>query len=847
MTVKTGLAAAALLLSGAAYAAVCASDGNRVVAGNARFTLLTDRMVRCEWSPDGKFEDRPSLVFVNRETPPVKFTWERRGEGVVVKTSRMTIEWAGGAFDATNLVVNGVAALSEDRENLLGTMRTLDGATCLGDIRPRMEKGILSRRGVATVDDTKTPLFVEAQGRWGKWVAERPAAPGYRDLTVFAYGHDYKGCLADYTLVAGKIPLPPRWAFGYWWSRYWLYTDAEVRELVGQMKSVGVPIDVFVIDMEWHETWRIGDRPDMKDEFGQLWGWTGYTWNRRLFPDPRATLAFLHDNGCKVALNLHPASGIQPVEDCYAAFARDYGWTGTNAVPFRADEEKWADCYFKDVIGPMEKDGVDFWWLDWQQWKMSKDKPSLSNTFWLNYIFFNGSRGAWSEDGRASRPFIYHRWGGLGSHRYQVGFSGDCKVDWKMLEAIPWFTATASNVGYGYWGHDIGGHHHPDGDAGRDGELFTRWLQSGVFTPIFKTHCTKDAAIERRIWKYPDHVFALREAMKLRYRLAPYIYTAAREAYDTGVSICRPMYYDWPEEDAAYAATNAYMFGDSILAATISRPMDKAKGYSEIDVWFPEGKWFDVSSGDLLEGGRTIRRRYAIDENPWFVKAGAIIPMYPDSVDNLDKPGTDDLTLFFAPGADKASCEIYEDEGDNADYATSFTRTRVVRDGCRVSISPRKGAYTLKFPCMAAPSEVKVNGQACAWSFDPVELAVVIATPRQDGEAETVVEWTLPPDAADTAARLLGLKGEFRRIDAITVEFKDNLRPYHWAVNLPDSWQTYWQTRAAIVADPTRLAEHLKTRDAALDAFRADIERFRAKLPEELMRKLDDVCRAGRK
>ena len=822
--------------------AVCPglADGNKVLCGKARFSLLADRMVRCEWSETGEFEDRPSLTFVNRDMPQVEFSSEKRGDGILIKTPRMTLEWTGGAFNETNFVVNGVAALSEDTENLLGTQRTLDRKCGFADVLPTMEKGILSRRGVTVVDDTETPLFAKTPSHWGEWVVERPQRKGYRDITVFAYGHDYKGCLGDYVKVAGRIPLPPRWAFGYWWSRYWLYTDEEIRELVGEMKSVGIPLDVFIIDMEWHETWGIGDRPDMKDEVGQLWGWTGYTWNRRLFPNPRATLAFLHDNGCKVALNLHPASGIQPVEDCHAAFAKDYDWPSTNAIPFHGDEEKWVDCYFKDVLAPLEADGVDFWWLDWQQWKMSKDKPSLSNTFWLNHIF---SAHSAVRDGGARRPFIYHRWGGLGSHRYQVGFSGDCKVSWQMLEAIPWFTATASNVGYGYWGHDIGGFNRPEGLDGLNGELFTRWIQSAVFTPIFKTHGTKSALVEKRIWKFPDHMFLLRAAMKLRYRLAPYIYTAAREAYDTGVSMCRPMYYDWPEVDAAYAVTNAYMFGDSILAATISRPMDKAKGYSELDVWLPEGKWYDVSTGDLIDGGRMLRREYAIFDNPWFIKAGAIIPMYPAAVDNLANVATDEMELFFAPGAQRGECEIYEDAGDNADYQTNYRKTKVVREGSRVTISPRKGVWTLKFPLLAAPLGVTVNGEKCGWSYDSKELAVVIRTPPQDGLAETAVEFTLPEDAEETTGKLAGLKGEFARTDALSEEFKGYLRPIYRAMNLPENWQSYWQTRSAIASDPVNLSRHLAHRHAALKAFVVDFNRLKGRLPQEFASKLEVLFR----
>ena len=828
LSAKRGFAVVAGLLS-----AFCASAS--VVVGNARFTLLTDRMVRCEWSADGVFEDRPSLTFSNRETPPVDFTWERCGDGAIIKTARMSIEWTGGVFNESNLVVNGVAALSEDRENLYGTTRTLDGVCDFGNLMPKMEKGLLSRRGVTVVDDTKTPLFEKTASHWGKWVVERPerADGSYRDITVFAYGHDYKGCLGDYIKVAGRIPLPPRWAFGYWWSRYWLYTDKEVRALLDEMLSVGYPIDVFIIDMEWHETWNISDRPDLYDEFGQRWGWTGYTWNRDLFPNPAETLSYLHDKGCKVALNLHPASGVQPVEESYGRFCRDYGWSGANAVPFRADEEKWADCYFKNVLGPLEEEGVDFWWLDWQQWKMSKDKPSLSNTFWLNHIF-----AAHSAD-RGERPFIYHRWGGLGSHRYQVGFSGDCKVSWGMLAAIPWFTATASNVGYGYWGHDIGGHHNPDGDDGRNGELFTRWLQSGVFTPIFKTHSTKDAAIERRIWKYPDHFDALRGALDLRYRLAPYIYTAAREAYDTGVSMCRPMYYDSPEDERAYHALNQYMFGEDIIAVTITNAMAKGEHVSKTEVYLPDGSWYDVSSGELLGGGRIVAREYAIDQNPWLVRAGAIIPLYPKTVRNLSNVGTDDIELFFAPGADEGECEIYEDGGVNADYATNFRKTRVVRRGGRITIAPRAGAYTLRFPCMAQPSRVTVDGTECAWLWDPSEFAVTVKTPRADGSHETVVELSFPDGVAAVDRRLLGMKGRQREIDAITEEFKVHLRKVNWAINLPKSWQRFWQAGAAMAARPGDMAKILEERESSRrEFFEKDLPRYEAKFPADFVTRL---------
>lgn len=512
-----------------------------VTCGNARFTVLTDRLIRMEHSPDGVFEDRASFVFVNRRLPVPAFKVARTDAGCTIDTGSLVLAYAGGAFSSESLKVEGKGARpfswrfgDKDRDNLLGTTRTLDTVGDRSSLLTRMEKGILSRDGWTVVDDSAGFLFEPTDDHWRRWAAPRPDK-SRADLYFFGYGRDYKAALGDYVKVAGRIPLPPRYAFGYWWSRYWPYSDDEIDDIVATLDGLGIPQDVMIIDMDWHDTYGLG-RQSAFDDVGQRVGWTGYTWKDGLFANPRSFLKRLHDRHLKIALNLHPASGIQPMEDCYARFREAYGWQGTNAIPYRLSEAKWADCWYGEALGRIEQDGVDFWWLDWQQWLTSKYVPGLSNTFWLNHTMAHHESEKRDAAGRALRPLIYHRWGGLGSHRYQMGFSGDTLVRWSMLAAIPWFTATSGNVGYGYWGHDIGGHMDPQG-AGHEPEIFTRWLQGAVFTPLFKTHSGCTPEIERRIWKYPDHFETMRETFRLRYRLAPYVYTAARAAYDTGVSI----------------------------------------------------------------------------------------------------------------------------------------------------------------------------------------------------------------------------------------------------------------------------------------------------------------------
>ncbi len=741
-----------------------ASPGATVISGNARFTVLTDRLIRMEWAEDGVFEDRASLAVINRDLPVPAYKATEKNGTLTIKTGKLTLSYSGGRFAPDNLSVSfslGGKTVTwhpgdQPTGNLKGTTRTLDG--CLGyeklsKTETQLEDGILSRDGWAIIDESSRHILQADDSDWGEWVREREDGDRL-DLYIFAYGHDYLAALKDFTKISGNIPLPPRYVFGYWWSRYWPYTDEELRTLALEMRSRGIPADVFIIDMDWHLTWPEMQQRLGNDEFGQSRGWTGYSWNHDLIPDPEGLLRELHSKGFKTALNLHPASGIRPQEDCYDAFVEDYlsrtqdydgpkdyvypkgGYTFTGndkptgregyraPVPFRLDQQAWADAYFNSVIHPLERQGVDFWWLDWQQWRESKYVENLSNTFWCNYAFWNDKvRRTRALGPKADRPLIYHRWGGLGSHRYQLGFSGDTYDEWSVLEFLPYFTATASNVGYGYWGHDIGGHMQLKGhQRPRDPEMYTRWMQFGVFTPIFKTHSTRSGNLDCRIWIYPEYYEYLKDAIELRYALAPYIYDAAREATMTGVSLCRPLYYYHPEQEEAYERKDEYYFGPDILATVISEPAGD-DGIVSRKVWLPKGSdWYDMAHGTLLKGGRVVSLDYTIGQNPWFVRAGAVIPLSAEGIQNLQQTSSE-LRLLVVPG--KAACEIvhYEDDGISQSYETEYASTRISKKvsgrKTTLSIGAREGSYdgapatrklSIVLEGINAVSSVKVNG-----------------------------------------------------------------------------------------------------------------------------------------
>ena len=805
-----------------------------VTSGNARFTVLTPQLIRMEWSADGQFEDRATLTFVNRETPVPEFKVRESRSKLTITTPALTLTYLkNGKFSDKNLkavfTLNGKEVVwtpgMENPQNLLGTTRTLDGADG-SKLKEPMEQGILSRAGWSLIDDSQRHVLTPDGSEWEEWIEARPEGDR-QDLYLFAYGHDYKQALADYALVAGRAPMPPKYTLGYWWSRYWQYSDNEFVDLVNKLKSMDVPIDVLIVDMDWHETWGLRKSNSPKDEYGQRIGWTGYTWQKELFPSPANFLKWTENEELKVALNLHPASGIQPYEAVYDDFTKEYGWSEKGkSVPFKIDERKWADAYFKTVLEPMERDGVDFWWLDWQQWKESKYTPGLSNTFWLNHTFFNHAE----RQNPGLRPFIYHRWGGLGSHRYPLAFSGDTYATWPMLAYLPYFTATASNVNYGWWGHDIGGHMFHKTQKATDPELYTRWLQYGVFTPIFKTHSTKDPRIERCIWCFPDHMFLMRDAIRLRYTLAPYIYNAARENYDTGVGMCRPMYYDYPESDKAYETSEQFMFGNDILATTITQPVDSITGLAPRTIWFPEGAWFDCATGSMYEGGRTEELHYTLAENPHYAKAGSIIPMNPATVKNLQQP-CDTLVLTFIPGGD-GQLRHNEDDGMSQQYKTNYAVTTVSKkqegNTVRVRISPREGSfagasdnrsYELRFPAVFPPKSVKVNGKELAysrfpkageWTYDGYTLAPVIYTGTTACDAPVEIELAFDDYATAHQADLYGMSGVFKRCLDLTVEFKTeqgaHSEPY---LMLPEEYLRVSQCPNFILEEPFRIAEFI--------------------------------------
>jgi alpha-glucosidase (family GH31 glycosyl hydrolase) len=658
---------------------------------------------------------------------------------------------------------NGTWHYGDEADNLLGTARTLDtadGDDLLDGGKLPMEKGIFSFwSGFSVIDDSHSVL-VHEEG------TVSPRTPGNTDLYFFGYGHNYLKGLADYYHLTGRQPLIPRFVLGNWWSRYHKYTEQEYKDLVRHFEADKVPLSVAVIDMDWHLV-------DIDPKYGS--GWTGYTWNKEFFPDYKEFLAWLHEHGLKTALNIHPADGVRGHEVMYRdmAEALDRDADAEEPIPFDIADPAYVKAAFDYIFHPYEKDGVDFWWLDWQQGGVTK-VPGLDPLWMLNYYHYEDSR----RDGK--RGLTFSRYAGPGSHRYPIGFSGDTIVSWKSLAFQPWFTATASNIGYGWWSHDIGGHML----GYKDEELTTRWVQLGVFSPIMRLHTSDSEYMHKEPWLFNAVSKEIIERyLRLRHELIPYLYTMNLRASRDNRPIVEPLYYREPENRLLYMDyRNEYYFGSELLVSPITQPRLKS-GFASVKTWIPAGGWYDIFTGLHYTGAKTLTLYRDLDNIPVLAKEGAILPMEDFSGEGYYTASTENpehMALKVFCGQDGAFT-LMEDNGLGSEYeeknwcATKIKYCEDEKEG-KLTIAaalgntaciPEKRTWRVEFYGVkgaesaaegsADRAEVLVNGEKAPTEYDAAKnvLSVCVGLTDTDEKIEIVVRKAAAiPETNDFRRRL---------------------------------------------------------------------------------------------
>ena len=730
-----------------------------VHVGPARFTVLTDSVIRMEYSHTQTFEDRATLLMVNRRLPIPNFTQTTENGYLTITTKQVTLKYQlNQGFASWSLSAKFASGQSwvygdVDRGNLFGAIRSIDDSCILplnctenGNTYVRNELlhcgwGVVSRGGWTVVDDSGNYILSSVEG---EWFDNKLKSRDDTDMYLFGHGHNYRQALYDYTRIAGYIPLLQKPMLGAWHTRWYDYDAHSLKSLLRQFNVNDLPLDVVTLDMNWHT----------KD------GWTGFSWDRQLFPYPNDTLAELHAEGLLVGGNIHDADGLGKWEETYAQMCSATGHANNgDTIPFQPLNEKYMRG-LGDIT--LKQSGFDFTWPDWQQGGtaggMNGDR--MNPTFLVNHV-----RGTdFIRRKENLRDAVLARWGGMGSHRYPVGFSGDVSsLSWECFAYQPFYSVVAANVGYG-WSHDLVG-------PADNHELHVRWIQFGAYSSVLRLHdrgmsagdCayTGNCAVVN-VWELPTRFFEpIRTVMQKRVALLPYIYTAQRQAFETGVSLVYPLYYDWPEQGAAYTISPngefaEYMFGPDMLVSPITRAGDMNTKVSSKSIWLPPGLWYDDVFGVLMRGGgNSFRQSYHLNDVPVFFRAGAIVPRLPNpsKVGVASKP-FDDLDIYIYPGASSGSFRLYEDDGASLDYlkgefaytTISYTRTA---DSVSVTVSELSKAFrgcvtTRKlrfFLVQTMPlSEAQVDGAAVpyqrsipksgstlGYSYDGATASVVIS------------------------------------------------------------------------------------------------------------------------
>ena len=643
-----------------------ATEKNMVTGDRYRFTVLESALIRMEYSESGVFEDRASQSVFFRDFPEVEFSTERSEGMLVIETEDLILTYRENQpFSGDTLWIKlktepaSCWHYGEDFEDLGGTIQTLDninGST-------ELDRGVCSRNGFSVLDDSATMLLNE-----DGWVEVRK--PGTVDCYFFGYGFRYLDAVRDFYRLTGAPPMLPAYALGNWWSRYHDYTQEEYQNLILRFERENIPFSVSVVDMDWHIT-RIPEEYHNGEGKEFTNGWTGYSWNKELFPDYKAFLRFLKEHNLKTSLNLHPAQGVGCHEDMYPEMAKACGMDPASKERVRLDvlSESFMEKYFDILHHPYEEDGVDFWWMDWQQgtsywWiheankdgQMQDEREVLDPLWMLNHLHIADIRR------KGKRPMFFSRFSGPGSHRYPVGFSGDTYVTWASLDFQPYFTATASNIGYSWWSHDIGGHR----SGYRDEDLSVRWLQLGVFSPINRLHSNNTEFVRKEPWCYGEEAeLIMKRWLRLRHQLFPYLYTMNYRNHRDLQPLVQPMYYAYPRKSGAYEVKNQFFFGSELMVAPITRPTNPITNMGGTQVWLPKGDWFDFFTGLRYSSkkDRTLSVHRRLGGYPVFAKAGAIVPMQR----NMALNSGENLDVLVFPGGDN-SFVLYEDAGEGSEF-----------------------------------------------------------------------------------------------------------------------------------------------------------------------------------
>ena len=609
---------------------------------NYRITVLTDRLIRFEYSLNGKFYDGETEIVHNRNFPTPDIKMEQDENYLVITSKYFILQYAkekpfkGPSFAPdSNLKVKLVNTdkiwypFHPETHNFKGSAFSIED---FGE-KTVLQNGLYSTDGFASLDDSKS-LLIDENGML------IPALEDRVDFYLFAYKRDFGLCLKDYFTLTGVPPLIPRYAFGIWWNRDKVYSYAEISDLVKSFRKNEIPLSILLLSEFWHN----------KDKNDYNLYKTGYSFNKELFNDPLEFINYMHENSIHVGLNLDGVDGINNLNEGYLQMCQELNNPTDTVIPFKVLDHDFIVSYFKNLIEPLEKLGIDFFWLDSKEEVLTRA---------LNYYHYNDYRKDINR-----RGLLLSRNGGKAAHLYPVHYSGETKVGWDTLNYLPYFNTLASNIGLSYWSHDVGGFK----GGIEDSELYLRYVEFSCFSPIFRFSCQRGKYYKREPWRWDLKTYQIvKYYCNLRHRLIPYLYTEGYKYHHTFLPIVQPLYYYYPELVDEPNYKNEYYFGTELLVSPITKPNEEVMNRAVEKIFLPKGIWYDFKNGLKYIGDKSYTLFLKDEEYPVFAKAGAIIPLavLDEDINNTNTPQKLEINIF--PGRSNVY-RLYEDDGYSSKY-----------------------------------------------------------------------------------------------------------------------------------------------------------------------------------
>jgi oligosaccharide 4-alpha-D-glucosyltransferase len=616
---------------------------------------------------DNRLEFGTPELRVKIDKAPLRIRFEKNGKTLLAENGGLQLSGASRGFRFA----------LQPQEKLMGTGQRVLGMNRRGHKLPlynRASYGYTSKAEQmyyslpAVVSSNKYLLLFDntASGQidLGKTetdVLEFSAVDG-RTAYVVVAGDSYPDILDNYTAVTGRQPLPPRWAFGNFASRFGYRSEAEVRNTITTFKKTGFPVDAIILDLYWFGQ-------DIKGHMGNL------AWDKNTFPNPEGMIADLKKDGVNTILVTEPfvltsskrwqeavdAGAITPGPDGKPkTFDFYFGNTGLIDV-FNPVSREW----FWNIYRGLKKQGVAGWWGDLGEPEVHPGDAkhllgsgdALHNAYgheWAAMVYENALADSPNE-----RPFIMMRSGFAGSQRYgMMPWTGDVSREWNGLKPQVELSLQMSLLGLAYTHSDLGGF---AGGEKFDAEMYIRWLQYGVFQPVYRPHAQDHIASEP-VFHEAAVQDVLRPFVNLRYRLLPYNYTLAYQNSMTGMPLMRPLFFSDESKPALIDNAQTYFWGDAFLVTPVTGP-----GMSSVPVDVPKGIWFDYWNGKRISGGGRVEVPVTLETIPVLVKAGAFIPMAAEDMSNTTQYNSGKLQLHYYADASVKSANgvMYDDDGKN--------------------------------------------------------------------------------------------------------------------------------------------------------------------------------------